>query len=344
MTTVQLFPKERAMTTTELPCKLAMVTLNTAVDEHIRYGRPVAGGGGINNWRAALTLAKAFDVGGAVIGCGFVGAADLDTPVFRGLTLHNQRPILLPCSSGTGQTRRNYIVFDEHGRETTRFGSGGYEVRDSDLELLTSTVLEHHPTEIVLSGSLPKGAERYYVDIIELMEAQDTDVEFDIDTRGEIMKSVLDALKAKRGGSAEGIRLKAKMNLEEFNALGETNLEPTDPAGLLSQCGAILPDGTVVCSLGRDNGIFVREPSSRAYQVRLPHPPFIRFKTSNGCGDTLFGCIALALAFGGDLLTAVKWGIACATAQVENFTPGLFSLRTARRLKDGGYIQVVEVN
>ena len=104
-----------------------------------------------------------------------------------------------------------------------------------------------------------------------------------------------------------------------------------DDRAILDATRALLGLGVskVCVSLGSKGVIAV--DAERAFAVRVNHCPE-QTVTQIGCGDTLVAGLAVGMLRGGRWEDGVKWGVACATANLYSPEPGRFDKALAQEI------------
>jgi 1-phosphofructokinase family hexose kinase len=206
-----------------------------------------------------------------------------------------------------GQTRLNVTVVDGAGTATSLFGPGpavppeGISALDSLLRFWL-----HAGRVLVIAGSLPPQVpESAYAAYVRAARRQGVKVFLDAD--GPAMREGVDA----------GPDL-IKPNVAEAERLLQRRL-PNEAAVI--HAARELVDrgvGVVVISMGARGAICAS--AQRGWRVR---PPVVERRSTVGSGDSMVAGLAVALARGDDLLTALKLGAAAGAAIAASTGTGL---------------------
>lgn len=287
-----------------MPASIATLTMNPTVDTSCTVPRVVAerkldavrprwepGGGGINVARVATLLGSRSI---ALYTCGGPMGALLNS-------LLDDYDLDKEAISIGGDTRQNFIVFEESTSLQYRFGMPGPDFSDEELDRVITALraLDPAPAVLVLSGSLPSSIDpSFYANAAKAMPKSTRVL---VDTRGEPLRRALEA----------GICL-AKPNVGELSELVGRELE--SDRQIEAAASEIVERGgveAIVTSIGAGGAILVT--SEGATCVRSPTVP-IRSKV--GAGDSMVGGIAHRLLAGDSFLDAVRFGVAAGAAAV----------------------------
>ncbi|MGI9494243.1 MAG: 1-phosphofructokinase family hexose kinase [Geminicoccaceae bacterium] len=205
-----------------------------------------------------------------------------------------------------GATRQSFTVFERSTQQQYRFVMPGPELDASECR----ACLDHVRTSLddvdylIASGSLPFGTPTdVYKQIAGL--ANQREVRLILDTSGEALAAAL----------TESVFL-IKPNARELRALaGDPSL---DDDGLISFAKELVSDGKcaiVALSLGERGAALISQD-----QVTSVSSPPIKVQSAVGAGDSFVGALAISLARGQDVATALRFGVAAGTATL--LTPG----------------------
>jgi 6-phosphofructokinase 2 len=279
------------------------LTLNPAVDKScsvdqvvpgrkLRCGTPqfFPGGGGLNVARAITEL------GGSVAAywmCGGVIGQLLAERLDQEGIDHYPIPI-------TAMTRENLVVLEESSGQQYRFGMPGATLSEDEIEsCIKRLTTEEPPAYLVLSGSLPPGADDgLYARIADAMPDSCRVV---LDTSGPALQL--------------GLRSPAfliKPNLNELEQLGGTSVD--DDSKIRDIAQSLIEQGkteTVVTSLG-SGGVMVTTSEDHVH-IRAPT---VKIRSKVGAGDSTVAGIVLALVRGESIVDAVRFGVAAGSAAV----------------------------
>ncbi len=283
---------------------IVTLTLNPAVDastrvdrvvpeEKLRCSEPVRdpGGGGINVARVVHSLggdALALWTCGGPIGDLLASALDARSVPHRPIPIE-------------GLTRQNVAVFEESSGLQYRFGFPGPRLREEETERCIEAVraLDPAPTILVLSGSLPPGADPALYARIARAVPESTRVA--LDTSGEALSRSLEARP-----------WLLKPNLRELAQLVGRDLE--DDAAIEKAATELVREthaGLVIVSLGA-GGALVSTPDG----CRHLRSPTVPIRSKVGAGDSMVAGIVLGLARGWSSWDAARLGIAAGAAAV----------------------------
>ncbi len=288
--------------------QVVTVTVNPALDKSTSVNQLVAerklscrrpraepGGGGVNVARAVRRLGEkacALWSQGGPMGQLFGRLLDReDVP---------HRPIPID-----GETRENFIVFEETSEQQYRFGMPGPEFNRDDLDRWIEAIdgLDPPPDYLVASGSLPPGVPAdFYGRIADRLPA----------TCRVIVDAKRDSL---REAADRGVYL-VKPNLRELAEL--TGERPGDERAIERQAKTLIKERgvqAVLVSLGSGGAMLVT--AEEAEHLRSPAVP-IRSKV--GAGDSMVAGLVVSLARGNGTRQAAAYGVAAGAAAV--MTPG----------------------
>lgn len=280
------------------------VTLNPAIDKtvvipgfsagkvnRIRSIRIDAGGKGIN-------VTKCLDnLGVKSVACALLGGGAGER-ILALLAREGRNVLSVPVS---GETRTNLKIIDPERGENTDINEPGPDVpKETLLELRNRIGAKICPGDIViLSGSLPKGAEvSLYREWTEFFSALGAVVFLDAD--GAAMQEGIQARPYLiKPNDAELARIvgRALSGQREYAEAGKALLE----TGIRE----------VVISLGGDGALFLSEEGSfRAKGLQVP------VRSTVGAGDSMVAAMAYGLAKGLPRQTRIRLAIAMGAASV----------------------------
>ncbi|MBV8762915.1 MAG: 1-phosphofructokinase family hexose kinase [Deltaproteobacteria bacterium] len=280
--------------------RIVTITVNPALDvaasvsqlapeRKLRCDAPTreAGGGGVNVARAIHAL------GGNATACLAVGGATGDTV----LSILEGEGVGVRVVRTREWTRENVNIVERATGNQFRFCMPGPRLADAEWQQLIEQAASVHPEVVVLSGSLTGGVPAdFYVRAAKRLGGR-----IIVDTSG-------DALLACRG---VGVHL-VKASLREFAMLvGATRVEDAQLRPLAAQAVARGVCEVLVVSLGPAGALW----TTASEQERLV-APVVPVRSSVGAGDTMVAGIALALARGGSLAEAMRYGVAAGSATV----------------------------
>ena len=300
---------------------IVTVTLNASIDKAYQLTRPLevhevqrvatvidrAGGKGLNCARAVKTC------GEDVVATGFVGGhnGELLCDLLQADGVEQDFCVV------EAETRCCINALDPDGA-STEFLEPGRPVGDRALEAILDKVeaLAKRADGVTLNGSAPAGLPKdVYALLIERVKKAGAKVL--LDTSGELL--------------LEGVRAcptMVKPNTDEIAAVlrhavtGEE--EVVAAAKELHEQGVPL----VVVSLGGAGAVMACDEG--VYRGRSPR---IEVVNPVGSGDTLVGAFGVALARGASAPEALRYGMACATANCLSPETGAFDLTVAEELQ-----------
>jgi 6-phosphofructokinase 2 len=284
------------VTVTFSPCIDKSTTVNRLTpDIKLRCTAPKLepGGGGINVARAIKKL------GGEAVA---VYPAGGYTGQFFTALLHKEKipTVVIETSHAT---RENIIVLEEAGNRQYRLGMPGTLLMPNEWPKILGKLEEMKDAAyIVASGSLPPGVpEDIFARIAAI--ARQNNAKLLADTSGKALQQVI----------AEGIFL-IKPNLGELGLLlGREFLAPAEAPAAARQLLRQSSCEVIVVSMGAAGALLV----TKDLAVKIVPPPVER-KSTVGAGDSMVAGIVFTLQKGGDIETAVKYGVACGTAATLN--------------------------
>lgn len=288
------------------------VTLNPAVDvatsvpemiagPKLRCGPPRfdPGGGGVNVARAICKLggtAKALIAVGGPMGDRLVNL------------LAKEAVPTLPVQV-SGETRQSFAVTDDSTGDQYRFSVPGQSLATQDADRLLAEISQHAAKDsyLVLSGSVAPGLPAaFQSQIIAAVDAK-----FVIDTAG----AALDRLIAEPVSPVHLLRVDQK---EAEEAAGQPMPTVADSVAFAASLVARGVAKTIVTGRGAEGSVLVT-----AEDRFICHPPIVPVRSKIGAGDAFVGALVLALARGEPSETALRRGVAAASATVETVATAL---------------------
>ncbi|GAC1439087.1 MAG: 6-phosphofructokinase II [Sediminibacterium sp.] len=300
--------------------KIITLTLNPALDKSISVPRLVPekklrctdakvepGGGGVNVSRALHHL-------GGVSTAAFLSGGYTGKQFEALLTREGIDTVALPMA---GDTRENFVVFDEATRCQYRFGMEGAHVTEQEWKHCLQYVQEQSSIDyIVASGSLPPGVPTDFMRSLVLLGRQ-KGARLIVDTSGEALQAALQ----------EGLFL-IKPNLGELSSVyGKEKLAPHEIA---AAARSIIEQGkceVVVVSLGAAGALLVR--GTEQIQVK---PPAVNVLSTVGAGDSMVAGMVYALSEGLGWKETLCYGVAAGTAATMNSGTALCSKAATERI------------
>jgi 6-phosphofructokinase 2 len=289
--------------------RIATLTVNPTIDintnvEQVIPGRKLRcepprrepGGGGINVSRAIHRL------GGTSVLL-YLGGGPTGEMLQSLLEAEGLEPRRIPIS---GWTRENTHVVEEGSGQQFRFGMPGPKVREEEWKRCIDELrrLDPAPDFLVASGSLAPGIpEDFYREVARV--GREIGARVIVDTSGA-------ALRRLTGGKAFLI----KPNVYELQELAGRELIDEDEQ--IEAARAAIADGcceVVALSLERGGTLVITEGN-----VEFVRAPTVPIRSKVGAGDSMVAGIVLALARGLELMDAIRFGVAAASAAV--MTPG----------------------
>jgi tagatose 6-phosphate kinase len=290
---------------------ITTITLNVAIDKayvvddfakntvtRVLTCTNTAGGKGLN-------VSKIIKLcGEEIIATGFVGG-HAGAYVEDLLREHNITTDFVHTKS---ETRSCINILASDG-SSTEFLEPGAPVTADEVSLFYEKIeqLIQHSDVITMSGSVPKGVDTtIYADLIRKIKAQGKMVI--MDTSGELLVNGIKACPTL-----------IKPNIEELEALLDikinTREEVVEAAKKLKRTGIEY----VVVSLGGDGALLVCKEG-----VFHGMPPKITPVNTVGCGDSMVGALAVALARKLAVREALRYGVAVSAANALTMATGSF--------------------
>lgn len=285
--------------------RIVTLTVNPTIDVNARVEQVIAGrklrcdrprrepgGGGVNVSRAIHRLGGESML--LYLGGGPTGEMLQDLLEEEGL-----EPRQIPIE---GWTRENVHIVEERSEQQFRFGMPGPEVREDEWQRCLDELskLDPAPDYLVASGSLAPGIpDDFYRRVARV--GKDIGARVVVDTCGE-------ALRQLKGGEVFLI----KPNIHELQDLAGKELQEEDEQVEAAQ-RAIAEGCCEVVALSLERGGTVVITAEGSEFVRSPTVP-IRSKV--GAGDSMVAGVVLGLARGMELMDAIRFGVAAASAAV----------------------------
>jgi len=264
-------------------------------DKKLRCAAPKLepGGGGINVARALKKLgadATAIYPAGSYTGRFFI-------------ELLNKESISSVIIETKNETRENIVVLDEATNQQYRFGMPGTPLDENEWQQILQVLQNMENVKfIVASGSLPPGVP---VDIFARIAviARKKNAKLIVDTSGEALKHAVD----------EGVFLLKPSHAELSFLAGKEFLE----TGEINETARRIIDSgrceAVVVSLGSAGALLMTRSIEKHFI-----PPHVKRRSTVGAGDSMVAGMVFKLVQGGDLETAVQYGVASGTAATLN--------------------------
>ena len=294
--------------------KIITVTANTAIDYVLQVNNLSLGDNVIAEKTVKFVSGKGINVAKAIatLACpvwvfGFVGSKSW--AFFKEL---NSERITTDYTLVEGETRTNLTLSDSRKQQETHVRGKGFSVTASDCQSLISklAVCINQNDIVVLSGSLPAGAPPdFYSCVIEICHAKSA-LAF-LDSSGESLR--------------QGLQAKPdliKPNKEEFEELVGRSLN--DEKSLLAAAQEIVGGGVkqVLISMAKQGALLVSDKSVLAASMTCDDSEII---SHVGCGDALVAGFAFATLRGYETEQALKFAVACGSANLFLAEPGKFA-------------------
>ena len=323
------------MAATISDAKVVTLCVNPARDDH-GDGRQYWGGGGQNFTTAAVAHP------GATPGtlCLITFRGELDDDLEPQITGLRNKGVELHITKAAGRTRTvRYLG----GKGV--FGQSELEISAADLqEALSPLAQVHHGQHVVITGSLipDKTSALDYSNSVYL--AHRLGATRWLDTHGDVVAQMIGIAKAEAHGYPELMRMwlpdYLKVNIEEACDL----FRPRDPDNyveLTRAASSLLPQTTVLITLGPKGGALVCEPRRTAEQVWIDSPHELPYDNNVACGDAFFAWVVMGVINGKGLRRSVAEGLGAADANTTTRPPAEFPVELA--LTQAGYAQYAEV-
>lgn len=251
------------------------------------------GGGGINVSRAIHKLggnSEAVFLSGGYTGKQFEALLAMEKIVSMALPIG-------------GDTRENFIVFDESANLQYRFGMDGPLVKEEEwAQILDHITKQEHINYLVASGSLPPGIPAEIFGQLAVI-AKQKNARLVVDTSGTALQLAV----------KEGVFL-CKPNLSELSSLYGKEKLALEEVGLAAK--SIIANGgceAMVISMGAEGAMLVT--AAEQFQCK---PPAVTIRSTVGAGDSMVAGITLALSNGLGYEDALRYGVAAGTAATLN--------------------------
>lgn len=299
---------------------IVTITLNPALDKSISVPELVPekklralsskvepGGGGINISRA---LKKLSVVSEAIILSGGYTGKTLEA-------LLAKEQVAFTAIETEGDTRENFVVFDEDKKLQYRFGMPGESVSDQELGLLMQAIGNcAHADYVVVSGSLPPGTSTSVFHEIAII-AQQLNAKLIVDTSGDGLKAAV----------KEGLYL-IKPNLRELASL--VGKEWIDIADVIVTARQVIASGgckAMAVSMGADGAMLIT--ATEHYKAVAPQAPVL---STVGAGDSMVAGMLAALTKGWGWEQVLQYGVAAGSAATLHKGTELCSLADTERI------------
>lgn len=309
------------------------ITLNPAVDlatsaEHVVAGpklycknpRVDPGGGGVNVARAICKLGG--DALALVVVGGAMGGNLLQLLAAEGVPV---APV-----SVSGETRQSFAVTDESNGAQYRFSVPGQTLNASEGAQILAQAAEAAVKDgfVVLSGGVAPGLSNDFAQRIQTAIAAKTD-RLIVDTS----KSALDHLLT----SSHDPVLVLRMDRKEAAKAAQHPVETVEDC--LSFAQGLVTRGVariVVIGFGAKGSAMATQNGRFFCQA-----PDVPVRSTIGAGDAFVGSLTLALSRGDSPETALKWGVAAASATVGTDGTALCDLETTKSWLPACHIEAV---
>lgn len=299
---------------------IVTITLNPALDKSISVPELVPekklralsakvepGGGGINISRALKKLGVASEA--IILSGGYTGKT------LEALLAKEQ--VEFTAIETAGDTRENFVVFDEDKKLQYRFGMPGESVSDKELEVLMQEISNSaHADYIVVSGSLPPGTTTAVFHQIAMI-AEQLNAKLIIDTSGDGLKAAV----------KEGLYL-IKPNLRELASLvGKDWIDISEVIGTARQVIAAGSCKAMAVSMGADGAMLIT--ATEHFQTVAPKAPVL---STVGAGDSMVAGMLAALTKGWGWEQVLQYGVAAGSAATLHKGTELCSLSDTERI------------
>ncbi|MBT9485378.1 1-phosphofructokinase family hexose kinase [Sediminibacterium sp.] len=300
--------------------RIVTITLNPALDKSISVPELVPekklralsakvepGGGGINISRALKKLGVASEA--IILSGGYTGKT-LEA-------LLSKEQVAFTAIETEGDTRENFVVFDEDKKLQYRFGMPGERVSDQELGLLMQAIGNcAHVDYVVVSGSLPPGTSTVVFHEIANI-AQQLNAKLIVDTSGDGLKAAV----------KEGLYL-IKPNLRELASL--VGKEWIDMADVIVTARQVIAAGAckaMAVSMGADGAMLIT--ATEHYKAAAPQAPVL---STVGAGDSMVAGMLAALTKGWGWEQVLQYGVAAGSAATLHKGTELCSLADTERI------------
>lgn len=300
--------------------RIVTITLNPALDKSISVPELVPekklralsskvepGGGGINISRALKKLGIASEA--IILSGGYTGKT-LEA-------LLSKEQVAFTAIETEGDTRENFVVFDEDKKLQYRFGMPGEAVSDQELGLLMQAIGNcAHADYVVVSGSLPPDTSIAVFHEIAII-AQQLNAKLIVDTSGEALKAAV----------KEGLYL-IKPNLRELASLvGKEWIAISD---VIATAREVIGAGSckaMAVSMGADGAMLIT--ATEHFQAAAPKAPVL---STVGAGDSMVAGMLAALTKGWGWEQVLQYGVAAGSAATLHKGTELCSLADTERI------------
>lgn len=299
---------------------IVTITLNPALDKSISVPELVPekklralsakvepGGGGINISRALKKLGVASEA--IILSGGYTGKT------LEALLAKEQ--VEFTAIQTAGDTRENFVVFDEDKKLQYRFGMPGELISDQELALLMQAIGNcAHADYIVVSGSLPPGTSTAVFHEIAII-AEQLKAKLIIDTSGDGLKAAV----------KEGLYL-IKPNLRELASLvGKDWIDISEVIGTARQIITAGSCKAMAVSMGADGAMLIT--ATEHFQTVAPKAPVL---STVGAGDSMVAGMLAALTKGWGWEQVLHYGVAAGSAATLHKGTELCSLEDTERI------------
>jgi len=318
--------------------RIVTVTLNPAVDrvleapnfavgKHIR-GKRVAlypAGKGINVSRVLATL------GARSIATGFVGKGEL-AMFEEHLEETGKNKIVCQLLIVQARTRDNVTIVDPINDTETHIRDEGFQVQPEDVARMASklSLLANENTTMVFAGSLPPGVSASaFAHMIERCVEQGATVAVDTSLQG--VSSL----------GEQNIWL-LKVNREELAAMAEAPTDSEAEVIAAARSLSLHAGGSihnVLATMGADGALLIGESVALRGRVGV-HPG--RILSTVGCDDCMVAGVVAAFVRSGDWRTAMREGLAAATAGAISRQAGFIDLEDVEEFREASIIEPLE--
>lgn len=300
--------------------RIITITLNPALDKSISVPELVPekklralsakvepGGGGINVSRALKKL-------------GVASEAILFSGGYTGKTLEallTKEAVAFAAIATAGDTRENFVVFDEDEQLQYRFGMPGEVIAENELGNLLHHLSDYTDVDyIVLSGSLPPGTTTAVFHQVATI-AKQLNAKLIVDTSGDALKVAM----------KEGVYL-IKPNLRELASL--IGKEWIDHAAIITTARQVIASGSceaMAVSMGAEGAMLIT--ATEHFQTVAPKAPVL---STVGAGDSMVAGMLAALTKGWGWEQVLQYGVAAGSAATLHKGTELCSLADTERI------------
>jgi 6-phosphofructokinase 2 len=309
------------------------ITLNPAVDLATHVAQVIAGpklrcttprfdpgGGGVNVARAVCKL------GGSARALVAVGGAMGDRLVDL-LTTEAVPTVPVVVS---GETRQSFAVTDDRTAAQFRFSVPGQPLTSKDADRLLAEITQQTPKDgfVVISGSPAPGLPLdFQSQIIAALAPKDARII--VDTSGFALGELI----------AHPILPLHLLRVDRSEAAEAATRVMTTVADSVAFAAELVARGvaqTVVTGRGAEGSVLV----SGDHRF-FCHAPVVKVRSKIGAGDAFVGAMTLSLARGDPPDTALRWGVAAASATVSTEGTALCDRDAAQICFDQSRIEVI---